>query len=39
VISLEAQLINAAILDTPTPVELPGSPMSRLAENETGTPS
>ena len=28
--SLETQLINAAILDTPTPVDLPRTPLERL---------
>jgi hypothetical protein len=37
VISLEAQLITAAVLDTPTPVHLPGTPLSRLVTNDTGT--
>jgi hypothetical protein len=38
-VSLEAQLLNAAILDTPTPVDLPRTPLSRLGvENDTGTP-
>jgi len=38
-VSLEAQPLNAAILDAPTPVDLPGTPLSRLGvENDTGTP-
>jgi len=38
-VSLEAQPLNTAILDTPTPVDLPGTPLSRLGvENDTGTP-
>jgi hypothetical protein len=38
-VSLEAQLLNAAILDAPTRVDLPGTPLSRLGvEHDTGTP-
>jgi hypothetical protein len=32
--SLESRLIDAAVMDTPTPADLPGTPLERLEQQQ-----